>query len=496
MALAQKTWDLADPPPKPSAYRSRSNWGDGDAFGVMLRHYYRSATIRRRMHEFLGAAHGGAATATYIVGSNGWSGYYGPSPPSSLWRYLEARMDVERSLWDRDSLILDVDLEYHNFDSPAAPWLDPERAFALQVPVVNSTLRILDAAGIDPLILVSGRGVHLIWAVARCSPPFHRLAALGHVPPPLEAQYAHPIPPAGSGIAPTLGRAYAGAGLLAEYLGHRVLAQTASASPIPVQLTAVEVGPGPWGREIVSFDISEYGDPLHTRHIRVPFSAYLKPRHFEWALGEAGVRSLLPIFEIPLSGMTLREAIRTARDPGATVELARRATVRIPDYSDATAELLDGYQGSPLAGFHERFYSEPWEKALFLPSVHPAPIAEAPPCVNWLLDHPNDWMLRPAALQHVTRVLTALGWRPHEIVQLIYACYQRDCNLGCDWRRLDPLNRAIFYTRLFAGMIADGSDALIDMNCVSHQEKGYCMVSECSANLATYRDLLVERRLA
>ncbi len=496
MSLAQQRWDLSEPPPRSkSAYRSRDNWADPDSFGVMLRHYYRNASVRRRMHEFLGLTRTNPATAAYIVGNNGWSGYYGPSPPSALWRYLEARMDVERSLWDFDSLIFDFDLEYHNFDSPAVPWLDPERAFALQLPLVNATLHVLNAAGIEPLILVSGRGFHLLWSVAQSSPAFHALASLGQVPPTLEAQYAHPIPPAGTGIDPLLARAYAGAGLLAEYIGHRVLALASPLSSIPVQLTAIEVGPSPYGREILSFDISEYGDPLHTRHIRIPFSVYLKPRHFEWALGDARIRQILPIFEIPLAGMALREALRAARNPGAAAELARHPSARIPDHSTATSHLLATYTASPLAGFHRRFAAGPWDDSPFPPGVHPPPIPGVPPCVNWLLDHPNDWMLRPAALQHVTRVLTALDWSPQRIVHLIHACYQRDCNFGCDWRRLDPFNRAMFYTRLFAGMIAGGADTFVDMNCVSHREKGYCMDPECRENLATYRDLLVERTL-
>ncbi len=496
MALLQQRWDLPDPlPPSRSAYRSRTNWAGPDCFDVMLRRYYRNTSVRRRMHEFLGATRTKPATTVYIVGNNGWSGYLGPSPPSYLWRYLESRMDVERSLWDRASLIFDFDLEYHNFDSPAAAWLDPNRAFSLQLPFVNAALDVLDEAGIEPLILISGRGFHLLWSIAQSSPAFHSLAALGQVPPTLEAQYAHPVAPAGTVIDPLLARAYAGAGLLAEYIGHRVLASASPLSAVPVQLTAIEVGPGPSGREILSFDISEYGDPLHIRHIRIPFSAYLKPRHFEWALGEAAVRCLLPLFEIPLAGMALSEALRVARSPGATAELARCSSVRIPDHSAATSDLLDTYSASRLAVFHRQFAAGPWLDSPFPPGVQPAPVPGAPPCVNWLLDHPNDWMLRPAALQHVTRVLTALDWTPQRIVHLIHACYQCGCNFGGGWRILDPLNRAIFYTRLFAGMIADGTDTLVDMNCVSHREKGYCMDPECRENLATYGNLLVERRL-
>jgi hypothetical protein len=77
---------------------------------------------------------------------------------------------------NQDSLIADIDLEYHNFDNPAAPWLDPQRAFDLQQPVLDATLRILHQSGVAPLTLVSGRGFHLVWAVSRNSTALRRLS--------------------------------------------------------------------------------------------------------------------------------------------------------------------------------------------------------------------------------------------------------------------------------------------------------------------------------
>jgi hypothetical protein len=67
--------------------------------------------------------------------------------------------------------------------------------------------------------------------------------------------------------------------------GPRVLQTAAAQCQVPLQLSSIEVGPRAAGREIVCFDVSEYDDPLHTRRIRLPFSAYLKPRRYEWALG-------------------------------------------------------------------------------------------------------------------------------------------------------------------------------------------------------------------
>ena len=462
-------------------------------FEGMLQRYYGNRTVHQRMYEFLGGSNPRNATAAYIVGNDGRSCYSEPAPPSLLPDFLRAGLEVERALWDRSSLIADIDLEYENFDYPAAPWLDRERTFGLQEPVADAALQVLGQAGLAPLALVSGRGFHLVWATNRNSPAFHRLARLGHVPPSLEARYAQVRSPAGAAVDADLGRAYAGLSLLLEFAGHRVLAASAANCPVPVQITSIEVGPGIHGREIVSFDLSEYGDPLDTRHIRLPFSAYLKPRRLEWALGEEGVRALLPIFEIPLAGLSLGQAIKVARDPEQVLELAHSFfPTHIPDQSESMERLLDEYEASELAEFHREFYSEPWDQVQNLSNA--LSISDVPPCVTWLVDHPNDWLLKPAAMQHLARVLTAVGWRPRAIAQLIHSCYERDCSWGLAWERLDPFNRAIFYTRLFTGMIATGVDKLIDLNCVSHRDKGYCMVPECRSNLVSYRNLLLERR--
>jgi len=174
------------------------------------------------------------------------------------------------------------------------------------------------------------------------------------------------------------------------------------------------------------------------------------------------------------------------------LKIAGSVPVEIPDASHAMESFLDEYETSELAVVHQRFYRQLEAREAFLP----APAPEAPPCVKWLLDHPNDWLLKPVALQHVTRVLTAQRWSAPSIVQLICASYCSDCGWGDTWVRLDPCYRAIFYTRLFTGMIATGADKLIDLNCVSHREKGYCTNTECYSNLIQYRDALLGMRRA
>lgn len=455
-----------------------------------LASFYRSSPIRARMAEFIGGSDPRISSAAYVTASDGTLDSAEPASVERFPRYLASSSEIDRSLWDRNSLIADIDLEYHNFDNPAAAWEDPERAFRLQQPVLDAILRILGDVSIDPLVLVSGRGFHLVWAIPRDSRAFRRMVCFGRVPKGLESRYACARSPSGLRFDPRFGRAFAGFGQLMEFLFQRVFEASRRVCAVPLQPAAIEVGPGAHGREIVSFDLSEYGDPLHTRHIRIPFSLYLKPRRFEWKLGAPGVDRLMPIFEIPLDGMTPQQAFKSARDPKEVLALARRTCMRIPDTRASMENLLDEYEGSDLAAFHRRFHQElPDQLDLPQPLVLPDV-----PCLKWTFEHANDWLLRPGALQHVTRVLSALGWSAPSIAQMVSACYRSDCDWGETWARLEPTSRALFYVRLFAGMIATGTDELIDMNCVSHQEKGYCAVPDCRSNLADLKNILLRRR--
>ena len=116
--------------------------------------------------------------------------------------------------------------------------------------------------GINALHLLGGRGHHFIWRIRRDSPEFQQLVRLGRGPASLWKLEAAPHRPEGKRIGEELGRAFAGLGLVMELLAGRIKEIAAPATAIPVELTAVEVGPSAHGREMVSIDISEYGDPL------------------------------------------------------------------------------------------------------------------------------------------------------------------------------------------------------------------------------------------
>jgi hypothetical protein len=113
--------------------------------------------------------------------------------------------------------------------------------------------------------------------------------------------------------------------------------------------------------------------------------------------------------------------------------------------------------------------------------------------VSRILRYPNDLLLKPAGIQHVVRALLANGWHPRHIAGLIRSKYEKDYGWGHRFYVYDAAQRADFYTRLFCGLLADGLDPLIDFNCKSTQEKGYCCTSGCGEVLEEHRLRLVDR---
>jgi hypothetical protein len=446
--------------------------------------YYQSPYVRARIQEFLGTTSTGP-TAMFIT-ADGPEPHveYSPRPVTSLEQCLSEGLDIGRSLWDRQALIAHLDIEYVNFDEPGRSWQYPVETFEVQQLVVRAVEELLTGFGITFLHLLSGRGHHFLWSIRKDSEAFGLLAKIGHVPEPLAACYQQPRPPNGEIVEPELGSAYSGLGMLMEYVAQYVVNAVSEVTPIPVELTAVKVPNHAGGHEAISIDISEYADPLYTRGTRVPFSIYLKPLQQRFLLSRDLMNGMPPLFVIPLFEMDVRQGLLAMRDIGAVLDLARRASVRIPDSSDATNHLLDAYAASPLARFHESFYScEQSEPENWPQSYDAVPLNDFPPCISMILQQPNERLLKPEGIRQVVRVLLANHWHPRDIAGLIRSKYERNFGWGHMWYRYNACSRADFYVRIFAGMIWTGRDGLLDFSCDSTKENGECPVTVCSESL-------------
>lgn len=424
-----------------------------------FRSYYRQPAVRARILEFLGGVSPESATCEYITADDATCAERRPVDPADLFARLDSGQDICRSLWDRHTLIAHLDIEYVNFDFPAEAYLDPERAFALQEPVAAAIRLVLSRHGIRPLHVLSGRGHHFAWSLRRGSTLFGRLLALGA---PASNGCDHPVP-CGSELR-TLGKAFSGLGMLMEFVGRLAVELASSECSIPVEMTAVEVTPSGRGREMISIDLSEYGDPLQMRTVRVPFGAYLKPWHQIYAMGRSNMGRIGPIIFVPVDGLDTRRAVHVMRDPELAAGLAAERSTAIPEQTAGSASLLDAYERSALREFHRDFYSESHDPPERWPETYDRLCLDSlPEAARNALMFPNDLLLRPVGMRAVTEALLERGWHPRHIAGLVRSKFERDYSWGNQWSGYSPAMRADFYVRIFAGRrisVADDVEAL------------------------------------
>ena len=458
--------------------------------------YCADENVRARMFEFFGEATHGERPAVFLaVGTESGSRHREALPLDELKSWMNRGVELNRSLWDRVSLICHLDFEYVNFDDPAYPFLNEERIFALQEPVISMATEVLASHGIHPLKLMTGRGYHLVWRISRDCAAFRELADCGHVSASLKHLYATARAPTGEHVTPELSAAFAGLGLVIEFLAGEIKRRAAPECSVPVELGAIETGGGQHGREMIAVDITEYADPLCSRVMRAPFSVYLKPDQQHGAIGDGVVRQLRPIVVIPRGDLTVPQALAVRHEPAAAVRLAKKASTTIPDASRPMKRLIRAYRSSRLAEFHAEFYSTEHDAPALWPETYDTlPMDALPPCSRTILEHPNDLLLRPGCVQRVVRVMLSLGWHPRHVAGLLRSKYERDHGWGDQWCGYDPATRADFFARVFSGLFVAGVDDLVDFNCKSAREEGICFVEHCNENLLRFRSSLLDRR--
>lgn len=452
---------------------------------------YQDPVVRDRIADYLGRDRDGRPTANYLTRCDGIEPAKFKEIAIENWENaLRKPWDLARSLGDRDSLIAHIDIEYVDFDFPAEAFVDPERACRLQEPVVKAIEEILASFGIRPLHLLTGQGHHFVWRMANESISSKRLR--GEVcPGALVASGDDVVAVPGSDEA-----GFEGLGLVMEYLAQEVRKRVASVAEIPVELTTVEVGKLISGRrEIVSIDLSEYGDPLASRVIRLPFTHYRKP----WQSGlleRLGLLQDVPRFvTLPLHEIDVQQAIKIRQNAAEVRDLAHRTLVRIPDQGQGMGRLIDAYLSSSLRGFHRRFYEVSHDPRGAWPETYAkTPTANFFPCVRTILEEPNDLLLKPVALQLLTRYLLVAGWHPRHIAGLVRSRFEEP---SYGWRKgyWDVYNsglRADFYVRSFVAELETGIDEAVDFNCVSTQDKHLCSCPDCPQDLSRLRGQLLE----
>lgn len=465
--------------------------------------YYARPAVRTRLREYLDPGATGAATAFDLAALSPACARF-PTwdtaervAPADLDRVLARGLDVARSIADTSSLILHFDLDYQNPTEPGEPFLQPVRVFGRLEPVYRTVCDLFDEAGVRRIALVTGRGYNFAAAIPLEAPVVVRLAALA---PALPAWYAtraaRETPFPRPELTARQARASVGLGMVLEHVAHGILARGSRAAGVPVVVNGTVVGEsGPAGRACVSVDLSGGGDPLDVRHLRMAFGGYQLHRLRPDVFGPEAA-ALPPLVAVPRTDADWQGLVERGRSADAAARAAVGCpTTRMPDCAAGVDRLIDAYEASPLAVAHRRFYAEAAEPPeRWTETYDRVNLGHLPPCLRAALRQPNDLLLQPAHLQHLTRGLLAEGWHPRHVAGLVWSRYGRAHDWGDRWtRRMEAATRADYDVRVFAGLIQTGLDAGIDMNCVSAREKGLCTGEACGRDLRVYRDRMREQ---
>ncbi len=459
--------------------------------------FYRDPEVRERIAEYCGgtAREPELCTAEYLVGyGEALQGIPAPepyvsTPPRGFNRILEQGLDVFRSLWDKAHVLGVLDIEYFNLDYPGEVYFDQVRTFEKLEPVYLSILEIFRGYGIEPLTIMTGQGYHFSFQVKSGSRAALMLEDVGSLTGSLEEKYRGRLSKRHRPVSFRYGRAFEGMGRVMEFLTHRIIREASGRTELPLVITDLAIGSRKHGREGVSLDLSCFGDPVYMRDCRCAFSTHQKHKVQRWKVGDA-IADGTPIqIAVPRKRLSLAETISLRRHFRDAAEYAREVHCLIPDFTVNFKKVIADYLNSDLHRFHRWFDSEkPHPRREWGETYGRMNYEDVPPCVRLPLENPNDSLLKPTSLQTLTRCLLALGWHPGHIAGLVTSRWVDGPGWPEDqWKHFDAGSRASFYVRTFAGLLAVGLDDLRDHNCVSHQEKGYCVEPFCGYNLADYR---------
>ncbi len=459
--------------------------------------YYKSDAVRKRIGEYCGGdwKNPSSFTAQYLVGYGlallqRENREFASGPKEYFETILSDGLDIYRSVWDTESTLGVLDVEYFNLDSPGKVYAQPEKIFGLLEPAYKKILEVFARYGIKPLPIMTGQGYHFSFRVSRFSAADKMLEKIGSVSPTLKEKYRTVKGRRKGAVSIRHGKAFDGMGRILEFVVQTVIRELAEENySLPCVITDVSVGKTNEEREALSFDLSMYGDPIYMRDIRCPFSTHQKHKLQWYKVGREISENIPPRIALPRKRMTLKKILDKRKKPEEAVKIAEKTSCKIPDFSDQFISLIKEYKKSGLYKIHKDFDKvEPEKPADWGKTYDLFDLNSIPECVRYCLLFPNDHLLKPTNLQNLTRVLMFKGWHPKHIAGLVTSKFSRPFyNWHENWEKYDPATRANFYIRIFSDLLLTGIDEEIDLNCISTKEKGFCLREWCGWNLSDFK---------
>ena len=459
--------------------------------------YYRSGCVRGRMDDYCNFSTKKQPSCEYLVGFGETLkriGYQRPImvvPTDRMDELIDVGLDLFRSVWDREGTLSILDIEYFSLDSLAPLYTDQVRYFEIMEPTFRAITDLFDEYGIPHLNNNTPSGYHFESKLPFATRAHGKLEKIGFLEETLKSQYAS-LPESDGKCtrrmtdAAALG--YSAIGRLMEFFCHRVMLAARAHSELPITIADTAPGTTARGREGISLDITQYGDNLNMRSIRLAYSGHQKHKVYVNRVGME-VANGTPIYAcVPRGKLGIEEIYDVRRSLESAREYAETVPAAIPRASRGWSRLVDDYRASPLFAFHRQFDSirhEPrrrWDQTYLN-----LELKRMPACVAMPLMNANPWLLMPTNILTVCRYFFSLGWHPKHIAGLLKAYYSQGPFWSIDWQHYNVEVRANFWARVYCGMIAMGVDTLDDFDCGAQAEKEFCPKPLCGHDLAEYR---------
>lgn len=451
--------------------------------------YYWDKAVRNRLLEFIKGAE-------YIVGygeAETWQGNYNAyysAPPSHLFAMMDRGLDIFRSMLGNFGTIITLDIEYYNSKYPGEIYLNADNVYKNKIEPVREIVKsVYTDFGIKYLEAITGQGYHYhsIW-------PFKnehwQLEKIGQLEYTLEQQYinrqsqhGHPPPPLYKGFG------YSGAFRLLQFVSLEIMRRAfglreKTKKIIPVQFCDIAMSPP----EGVSLDLTIYADPIYMRDIRVPFSTHQKHKVKRHEIGE-NVSDRIPVqITLPTGDISIDDLLKMRRNFRWTSDYAKNPKLSciIPDGSQGWLNVLSKYKDSKLHQFHRKFDAvmhekeEDWSKTYYALNLN-----ELPPCASHCLTNPEPHLKKPTNIRKIVAILRKKGWDYKHIAGFLYSHFKGLSDFSPN--KYNAETRANFFVQLYGAAMYLGIDKLPDINCVSHQNAGYCIKPWCGYNLEWWR---------
>ncbi|MFQ3676049.1 MAG: hypothetical protein SNJ64_05855 [Endomicrobiia bacterium] len=456
--------------------------------------YYKNRTVKQRIAEYCGSEEGldtQKFSCEYLVGVKekiSCNNFFLAVENEKFSWLLKTGADIFRSVWDKKATLFVLDFEYYNTKYIAEPFFNPQEVYFKLEEIYQRIKKIYHQYKINYISIQTGQGYHFVFKLPYDNPLHDKLISLSEIEFSLKGKYSITTPRRGKIISKDSAYGFHNAGRILEFFTHILLQNLSDYKGLPVMLGDVSVGNN---KEAISIDLSMYGDPIYLRDIRIPFSSYQK--HKIYPKFKTSTQHIKPFIVLPretngVEHFTYKELLSIRSVAKKVIEYSSNIHCAIPSVEKSFELVLSDYQNSALYKIHKNFDSvEQDNPNIWYKTYDRFDVNILPLCVSHCLIEPNDHLLKPTNLQTLTRVLLKLGWHPKHIAGLVRSKYERNYGWGGEWFKYDASSRANFYVRIYSDLVLSGIDKKEDLNCVSHQEKGYCFKPNCGFNLQNYK---------